>query len=98
MNKVKTDKEMEKEEIQDDISRYRSIESMAKSAGGKIILREIKSDVVSTLDQLSTRYGELTHIEMIALCAGLNEKLTLMRTIQNIKENKAGAIEALDNL
>ena len=97
MNKVKTDKEMEKEEIQDDISRYRSIESMAKSAGGKIILKEIKSDVVSTIDQLSTKYGELTHIEMIALCAGLNEKLTMMKLMKNAKENKAMAIEALEN-
>ncbi|MCG3219606.1 MAG: hypothetical protein KAR35_11380 [Candidatus Heimdallarchaeota archaeon] len=87
----------EKKEIQDDISRFRSIETMANSNGGKIILKEIKSDVVSTIDQLSTRYGELTHIELIALCAGLKEKLTMMRVMKNAKENKAMAIEALDD-
>ena len=95
---IKTEKEMMEEEITDDIKKYKAIETMSKSLGGKIVLKEIKSDVVSTIDQLSTKYGELTHIEMIALCAGLNEKLTLMRTMKNAKENKAGAIEALDDL
>lgn len=88
---------MNKEEITDDIKKYKSIETMAKSAGGKIVLKEIKSDVISTIDQLSTKYGELSHIEMIALCAGLNEKLTMMRIMKNAKENKAMAIEALED-
>lgn len=89
---------MKQEEITDDIKRYKAIETMFKSNGGRIILKDIKSDVISTIDQLSTKYGELTHIEMIALCAGLNEKLTMMKLMKNTKENKAMAIEALEGL
>lgn len=88
---------MNKEEITDDIKRYKAIETMFKSNGGRIILKDIKSDVVSAIDQLSTKYGEFTHIEMIALCAGLSEKLTMMRIMKNAKENKAMAIEALED-
>lgn len=94
---MKTDREMNREKITEDIKRYKAIETMSKSLGGKIVLKEIKSDVVSTVDQLATKYGELTHIEMIALCAGLSEKLTMMKLVKNAKENKAMAIEALDD-
>ena len=86
---------MNKEEIQEDIKKYSSLEAVGKSEGGQIILKDIKSDIVSTIDQLA-KYGELSHIELIALCAGLSEKLTMMKIMRNAKKNKDMAIEALD--
>lgn len=87
---------MNKKEITDDIKKYKSIEAVANSGGGKIILNDVKSDVVSVIDQLSTKYKELTHIEFIAFCAELSEKLTMMRVLTRAKDNKAMAIEALE--
>ena len=86
---------MNKEEIQEDIKKYSSLEAVGKSEGGQIILKDIKQDIVSTIDQLAN-YKELSHIELIALCAGLSEKLTMMKIMRNAKKNKDMAIEALD--
>ena len=88
---------MNEEEITKDIKKYKAIDAVGSSVGGKIIIKEIKSDVISTIEQLSSGYGSLSHIELIALCAGLNEKLTMLRLIRNAKENKAMAIEALED-
>lgn len=88
---------MNEEDIIEDIKKDKAIETMASSVGGKIVIKEIKSGVLSTMEQLSG-YKELSHTELIALCARLTEKLTFMRLVKNAKLNKDMAIEALEEL
>lgn len=88
---------MNKEEITKDIKKYKAVEAVANSDGGKIIEKDIKDDLISVIDQISVKYGELSHIELIALCAGLNEKLTMLRIFKNAKTNRKMAIEALED-
>lgn len=89
-------KEDIKEDITEDIKKYQSLEAVGKSEGGKILLSDMKSDIIATVDQLAVGYKELTHIELISLCAGLSEKLTMIRTLKNAKARKEMVMEILE--
>ncbi len=85
----------EQEELRRDIQTYKDLETLALSAGGKILITSWRRDVVSAVDRLARGYRKLSHVELIALCAELEAKLDQLRALSRSGENKRFAEEAL---
>lgn len=85
----------EKKEIEKDISKYRSLDTLSESNGGKILVKGLKEDIVSIIERLSN-YKELSHIDFIVLASELKAKLTMMQILKNAKDKKAMVIECLE--
>jgi hypothetical protein len=75
------------EEQQDDLDVYHALKTVAESDGGKILIDNLTTDVVRTIGVLEGQYKTLTHIELIAHCALLAERLSLLRTLTRAKTN-----------
>ena len=86
---------MTKDEVKTDIQKFSAIDAVSGTIGGKIIIKSLQKDIVSSVDELSSKYKTLTHIEMIALCARLSERLTLLRVLNNAKKLKKLAQEEM---
>ena len=92
------EKELKKAEALKDIDEYGGIEQFAKSAGGKKIIENTKKGVIGVIEKLVSGYQTLTHLEMIAICAELSEKIYMFRTLTRAGKNKTDAREALSEL
>jgi hypothetical protein len=84
-----------KKEIKDDLSKISALEAVKNSEGGKILIESCLADVVSSVDTLCVGYTSLNHIELVAHCARLKERLDLYRVLVNAKRNKKMVLEAL---
>ena len=89
---------MNKEEIQKDIKKYSSIEAVENSEGGKLLIKSLEKDVVSCIDEMSSKIKTATHIELVAIIAKMSERLTLLRAIRRAKNLKNMAAKELEFL
>lgn len=83
-------------EIKKDIKKYGAIAAIANTDGGKILISSLKKDIISSINELTSGYKILSHIEIIAICARLSERLAVLKTINNSTNNKKFAQEALE--
>jgi hypothetical protein len=87
------------EEQQNDLDVYSALKTVANSDGGEILIKKLLTDVVNTIGTLENQYKTLSHIEMIAYCASLSEKLSLLRTLTHASKNMSDLKKLLeDNL
>lgn len=77
-----------KKELEKDLSQASSLEAVALSSGGKIIIETLKSDVIGDMDTLANKYSELQHLDLIAVCADMKTKLDLLRVLIRAPKNK----------
>jgi len=75
------------EEQQDDLDLYASLDSLLKTDGGKALRDLLLKDTIHTIGVLENQYKTLSHIEMIAYCAALSEKLSLLRALTRSSKN-----------
>lgn len=87
---------MDKEEVTKDIQKFSAIDAVSSTVGGKIIVKSLQKDIVSSIDELCSKYKTVSHIEMIAICARLSEKLTLLRVLTKAKNLKKLAQEEME--
>jgi hypothetical protein len=85
-------------EVREDVKMYADLESVKSSNGGKRILKGLGGDIVLAIDKLCQSYQKASHIELIALIAGLDERLGIFRTLNRSSKNKAMAKEELEEL
>ncbi len=90
--------QLEQEEIEKDIDLYKSMSAMADSDGGKIIITNLKRDVVSMIETLLSQYKSEKDIELRVTVARLEASLTLLRAMTRADKNKKEAQDALANL
>ncbi len=93
---------MTKEEKQDktdlikaELSRVSSISALENMEGGQILIKKIMSDVVSVVDTLRLKYRVLTMQDFTSLCAEMDSKLDLVKTIKKSTKSKKQAQEDL---
>jgi response regulator of citrate/malate metabolism len=87
-----------KKEILDDIDKFKSIEVLNHTDGGKILVNTIFKDVVNTVDTLAVIYKTATLPELQAHCASLQSNLALLKVFKNAKKQVELAEEALKSL
>lgn len=98
MPKTKKAPTTKKQMVKDDIGKYMSLEVLAKSEGGELLLTSLKKDIMASIDYIGSKFSTCTHGELIGVCAKLSERITLFRTISRSSKNKKLAIEELNLL
>lgn len=84
--------------IRNDIGTYASIESVANSNGGTLIIKGLKKDVIGSIDVLISSFKTAPDIELRAACASLRERITLLRAFTRASKQKKYAQKELDEL
>lgn len=92
-------KEQGREDLVDQVKQLEevaAISAIAQQDGGRVIIKSLTEDCVSAIDTLANGYARLTHVEMVAVCAGLSEKLDMLRTFTRSEANKEGLRKDLE--
>lgn len=80
-----------------DLDAYASLDAVATSPGGQLLIKSHLKDVVSSVERLCNGYaGTLSHIEMIAICADMKSKLDMVQSLGRASMNKDDAEKALE--
>ena len=74
---------------------YHDLKVLGQTPGGKVLVNAYTKDILSAVYQLSHQYRTLTHMEMIAICAGMNEKMAVVQTICRAEEAERELTEQL---
>jgi hypothetical protein len=83
------------EELNKDLEEASSLEALAISDGGKILLKNLAVDIISNIEILSEKYPTMTIQEFISLGASTKEKMIVFKAIHNSKKNKTFLKEVL---
>lgn len=78
-----------KEELIKELEDMTAISAVAYSEGGKILLKGLTNDVVSSIDTLCIKHKDLTVQQFVSLCADIKTKLDLIRVIKRSPNNKS---------
>lgn len=89
------EKRISKKEIRTDLDKYKSLEALQHSDGGKILIESCLGDILITVETLASQFKDLSHIEMITQCARLNERLAVYKVLKNAEKNKRIVEQAL---
>lgn len=73
--------------LRDELDVASSLDAVSLSEGGKALIEALTKDIVTNIERLSS-YKDKSHIELIALCADMSNKLTIVRSITRAKKNK----------
>lgn len=92
----KNNKQEEKKLIQEEIAQFKAIETIADMEGGKIISKGLRQELATTIDIIANSYRELSHIELISLCAAMSSNLKMIRLMKRAKKNKDILLEELE--
>lgn len=87
-----------KKEVEKDVRRAKDLEVLASSNGGKLLQTALRKDVASTISSLSYKYQEVSHAELIALCADLRSQFAMLKLLKNARTNSKFMQEQLDEL
>jgi hypothetical protein len=85
-------------EVEGDLKTYASLQSVANSDGGKLLIKGLKKDVLSAIDLLIGSYKTAPEIELRTACASLRERITLLRALNRAPNLKRYAQKELDEL
>jgi len=77
------------------LDKYHDLKALADTPGGRLLVEAFIADVVSKVDVLVSQYSTLSHIEMIALCASIKEKLDVARALTRAEDNLKELSDAL---
>lgn len=75
-------------EIEKDLKDIAELASIGDSKGGKILVDNIVTDVIGTVNKLSETCSTLTQQEFVAYCSLMKANLDLLRAITRAKSNK----------
>lgn len=84
--------------VKKDRGKAASLEALQNTAGGKVLIGVLKEDIASVVEELARSYRILSHIEMLALCAKLDEKLKVLKSLNRAPKNKKLCDEELERL
>ena len=88
-------KEDQQEDIKKDLAIEGSLEAVAMSEGGQILIKALVKDIISSVDTLSANYSVFTIEKFISLCADIKSKSDMARTLTRSSDNKAYLEELL---
>ncbi len=89
------------EEVKDtqrDVKKYALIESLANSEAGKDLIMKLELTTSDAIDTIISTYRKASHGELLAACAVLAERITMLRMFFRAPKNRAGAAAELDRL
>lgn len=95
-------KDLSKEQLEDvelsmlvdQSEQLRDIKVLKGTKGGKALVDLLNTDTISLVHQITNKYKECSHTELISVCAALEAHLALLRLLNNAEDN----LEEVDRL
>lgn len=84
--------------IAEDIDSYAAIAAVSNTEGGAILLKALYRDIAGAVEGLVGGYKTVPDVELRALCAVLEARIQLARTINRAETNKTLAEDVLKEL
>lgn len=81
-------KESEIEEIKEDLGAAKDLSTQALTPGGKALIKALSTDIISSIETLTTNRGTLTLQEFIAIACDIKARLDVARAMSKAKKNK----------
>jgi hypothetical protein len=75
------------EEDENFLDSLKSLKALADSDGGKVLIDGLVQDILNKISLLSSNYGTMSHVEMIATCASMSEKVFMLKALVRADEN-----------
>lgn len=85
-------------QVEKDLEQFVSLDSIAQSEGGKLLVDRFSRDILGAMERLSMGYGKFTLQEFMAIGAEVREKLTMVRILTRAHKNREAAKERLEEL
>jgi hypothetical protein len=82
----------------DDVDVQSALAAFASSEAGQIMRKSLLDNVGASVSALATSWRTASHIELMALCARLEDRLAILRTFSHARGNLEAAEAALDEL
>ena len=77
----------EKAPEQKEREKFLALDQLAKTDGGKLLIANALQDLEGAINRLSVEYRTASHIELIALCAQLDNRLALYKALTRAESN-----------
>ena len=85
----------EEEQIKKDLGAISTLEAVALTEGGQMLIKSLVKDIIGSVDMLSTNYSGYSLEKFISLAADIKSKSDLVRTLTRSSANKAYLEELL---
>lgn len=85
---------MDENQIKEKLSDFGDIKQMLETPGGKKIVEDLRTIAINITHTLTNSYKQVTHIELIGLCAKLEAHISLLQLLTGI-EDQIKEIESL---
>lgn len=77
-----------KEEVEKDLGIQTDLQTLSDSIGGKILIKSLKEDILSSLSLLVLNRATYTLQEYVSLASDIKSKLDIVSLINKAKDNK----------
>ena len=77
-----------KEDIRKDLGRVKALDVLQNTEGGKLLVKSLLTDMVSSIQTIAYNFQTLSHIELVSNCAKLRERFEMYKTLQNASKNR----------
>ena len=91
MNEEIIDKENE-------VKHYKSLEAVAKSDGGKLLIKELKTKIADNINFLINDFETLPEIQLRTICAKIEAALGQLRMLNRAEKNAKVSVAELEQL
>lgn len=89
---------MDKTEVENDLKTFSALEALVHSDGGKILIDNLKKDVVNGVETVISMYRQAPEIDLRATIAKLQSDLSLLRVLTRSEVNKEMAKNELEKM
>lgn len=77
----------EQEIIANELEKASSLDAVAQSEGGQLLVKALLQDIVGCVDMLGSSYKTLSQQEFIGVCADMKTKLDMARVLVRAKKS-----------
>lgn len=82
-------------DIKDEVKKFKALEAVGDSEGGKLIIASVLKDIDSAIHSLIGKYKSASDSELRAACASLEANYNLFKLLTGASDNKKIAMQDL---
>lgn len=88
------DEELELKEHKENLKKYKSLETLGSTEGGKILIEALVSDIVGSINSVTRQCSEMPEIELRIELAKIGININILNSLNKAKSN----VETLEEI
>lgn len=87
-----------KEETEEEVRKYASLEAVANSQGGQLLIKNLEKDFMAVIHTLRSKYATAELKELLPLLAKMDVRLDLIEVLRGAGKRKKDETETLKEI